>query len=291
MEQTGLLTIPQVRQRVNILGLLIDQKTLDQVVDFIEEWVWHKRSDPSLSGKIVVTANPEYVMTARNSPEFSQLLNNAGLVTVDGVGLVWAGVLFGTPFQERVTGVELTHAIARRSAETGLRIFLLGAAPGTAEKAALNLRELYPGVVIVGCHSGQAGPEGDLESVQLIRESQADIVLVAYGMGKQDYWAARNIDACGAAVTVGIGGTLDFLSGKIPRAPKIVRKVGMEWAYRLYREPWRWRRDIAMFRFGFKVIQQSFFSFSSNGKKLLVMEPYEYVPELQRIDFSQIRSV
>lgn len=286
MEKMGFLRARQPRQRVNILGVLVDQKNMEQAVETIEEWVWRKRSDPSLAGKRVVTANPEYVMTALRDTEFSQVVNGAGLVTVDGVGLIMAGLLFGTPFQERVTGVELTHALARCSSETGLRLFLLGAGPGVAEEAAQNLRKLYPGVAIVGCFSGKAGPEGDAESLKQIREAQADVVLVAYGMGKQDYWAVRNLDLCGAAATIGIGGTLDFLSGRVPRAPKTIRRLGLEWAYRLYREPWRWRRDIAMFQFALKAIQMSFFRFNSNGAKLLVLESHEPATELRLAEYN-----
>lgn len=290
MENMGFLRTRQPRKRANILGVLVDHLTMGQAVETLEEWVWRKRNDPGLAGKRVVTANPEYVMKARHNKEFSQIINSANLVTVDGIGLIYAGIFAGNPFPARVTGVELTHALAKRSAETGLRLFLLGAGPGVAEKAAENLKKLYPNIVIAGCYGGQAGPEGDASAITRIQETQADIVLVAYGMGKQDAWAVRNLDLCGAAVAIGVGGTFDFLSGKIRRAPKIVRRLGLEWVYRLYKEPWRWRRDIAMFQFAFKVLQVKFFSFKSKNDKLMVLESYESVSELNKAEYNQIQT-
>jgi N-acetylglucosaminyldiphosphoundecaprenol N-acetyl-beta-D-mannosaminyltransferase len=158
------------------------------------------------------------------------------------VGLLYAGKLLGQPFRGRVTGVALTHALAKRSAESGLRLFLLGAAPGIAEAAAAKLRTLYPGVNIVGCWAGEAGTSGDNESLVKIREAHPQIILVAYGMLKQDWWAVRNLKDSGAAISIGVGGVLDYLSGRAKLAPRWMRRTGLEWLYRLGREPKRWRR-------------------------------------------------
>jgi N-acetylglucosaminyldiphosphoundecaprenol N-acetyl-beta-D-mannosaminyltransferase len=220
----------------SILGVRVDDVTLDEAVALVEEW--------ALAGipRRVVTANPEYVMAARGNPQFRDVVNTSALVTPDGVGLIYAGKLLKQPFRQRVTGVALTHALSRRSAETGLRLFLLGAAPGVAEEAAQKLRALYPGVNITGCFAGQAGPEGDADTTAAVRQAQAQVVLVAYGMVKQDYWSLRNLQESGASVSIGVGGVFDYLAGRARLAPLWMRRAGLEWLYRLATQPQRWRR-------------------------------------------------
>jgi len=241
------------RPRNEILGLLVDKLTLTEAVAQIEQWVVQKQIDPIASARRVVTANPEYVMFARRDAALRQLVNRADMVTPDGAGLIVAGWLLGRPFVGRVTGVALSHALARRSAESGLSLFLLGAAPGVAEAAAERFRQLYPGSLIAGTFAGQAGPEGDSESLAQIQAACPDVILVAYGMIKQDWWVGRNIEQSGAAVAIGVGGVLDYVSGRVPLAPASLRRMGLEWAYRLYKEPWRWRRMGALPRFGWAV--------------------------------------
>ncbi len=222
----------------HILGVRVDDVSLEEAINLIETWA----STPVSGGRLVVTANPEYVMAARRDPAFRELINQAALVTPDGVGLMYAGRFLKQPFRERVTGVAMTHALARRSAETGLSLFLLGAAPGVAESAAEKFLELYPGVKIAGCWAGQAGLEGDAESIAQITATKPAIILVAYGMMKQDWWSVRNLSKSGAQVSIGVGGVFDYLAGKSKLAPQWMRRVGLEWLYRLWQEPWRWRR-------------------------------------------------
>ncbi len=250
-------TKQNIRNRTEILGLAIDELTLPEAVTRIEIWVAQKQADTSLPARRVVTANPEYVMAARRDTALHQLINSADMVTPDGVGLVLAGKVLGRPFRGRVTGVALAYALAERSAQTGLKLFLLGAGSGIAEAAAQKFAELYPGVQIVGVFAGQAGPEGDAASLEHIQAARPDIVLVAYGMVKQDYWALRNINQSGAAVAIGVGGVLDYVSGRIPLAPPQIRKLGLEWLYRLYKEPWRWRRMLALPRFATLVLKEA----------------------------------
>ena len=237
------------RKRIEVLGLLVDELTLDEAVARIEAWVREKRENPAAPARRIITANPEYVMAARHDPELCRIVNSADMVTADGIGLILAGKLLRRPFRSRVTGVALSHALARHSAESGLGLFLLGAAPGIAEEAAAKFAELYPGIKIVGIWAGQAGPEGDAESLARIQAAKPDIVLVAYGMVKQDKWGVRNIEKSGAAAAIGVGGVFDYVSGHVPLAPPLLRKLGLEWAYRLYREPWRWRRQVALLAF------------------------------------------
>lgn len=236
-----------------MLGTLVDDVTLDEAAERIVGWVQEHRRNPAAPARRVVTANPEYVMAARRDPVFLTLVNSADMVTPDGIGLIGAGRVLGQPFRGRATGVALAEKLF---AEPGLRLFLLGAGPGVAEEAAERLRQQYPAIEIVGTWAGEAGPEGDLETGRRIRQAGAEVVLVAYGMVKQDWWALRNIDRSGASVVLGVGGVLDYKAGRVPLAPLRIRQLGLEWAYRLYKEPWRWRRQLALPRFVAAVARQ-----------------------------------
>jgi N-acetylglucosaminyldiphosphoundecaprenol N-acetyl-beta-D-mannosaminyltransferase len=233
----------------------VDNLNLDAAAGLLFEWVKQRRLDALFPARLVVTLNPEYVMATRRNPAFRQVVNSADLVTADGAGIILAGKLLGTPFRGRVTGVALCEKLFALSAQPdGPRLFLLGAQPGVAGEAALKLEKEYPGIKIGGTWAGKAGPEGDAEAVGRIRESGAEVVLVAYGMLKQDWWSVRNLSSSGAAVALGVGGVLDYKAGRVPLAPLRLRQLGLEWAYRLYREPWRWRRQLALPQFAFLVL-------------------------------------
>jgi N-acetylglucosaminyldiphosphoundecaprenol N-acetyl-beta-D-mannosaminyltransferase len=257
-DQNQNMTLPDATTRrvIDILGVTVDDLTLEEAVCRIVAWVQAHRVAPHLPAHLVVTANPEYLMAARNDRAFMTQLNAADLVTPDGIGLIIAGKLLKRPFCQRVTGVALAERLFQLSADgsSGLRLFLLGAAPGVADEAATRLREQYPDIQIVGAFAGQAGPEGDAETVARVQQAAPDIVLVAYGMVKQDRWALRNKDKCGAAVIIGVGGVLDYKAGRVALAPARLRQLGLEWAYRLYKEPWRWRRQLALPRFVLAVL-------------------------------------
>ncbi len=244
------------RARIFLLGLPVDRVTLREAVELLSTHVEARRAlSADAPGRTaqVVTLNPEMLMRSREQPGFRALIRAADLVVADGVGILWAARLLGISLPERVTGVELTEGLARRAAERGYRLFLLGAAPGVAERAAARLERDFPGLRIAGAFSGTPRREGDEEAIARIRASGADIVLVAYGSPAQEYWIARLRERPGAAVAIGVGGTFDFLAGRVPRAPQWMRRAGLEWLYRLWREPWRWRRMLALPRFAVVV--------------------------------------
>ena len=245
-------------KRLNILGISVDNLSLAQTSELIIGWVKERRLDPQAPQRFVVTANPEYIMAAYRNPTFLNLVNSADLVTADGIGIILAGKILAKPFQARVTGVALAEKLFSQSAQHSLRLFLLGATEGTAELAAAKLKEEYPGILIVGTFAGSPDTKDDQAAVERIQASQADIIMVAYGIGKQDWWTARNLKKSGASVAIGIGGVLDYKAGIIPLASERVRRLGLEWAYRLYREPWRWRRQLALPRFAAHVILHRF---------------------------------
>lgn len=194
----------------------------------------------------VVTLNPEAVMRARRDAGLAQLIRAAQLVTADGVGVVWALRLAGQPVPERVTGVDLAQSLAEQAAAAGFSVFLLGAAPGVAQAAADALARRLPDLRIAGCWDGSPWPRDDAEAIQRLRASGARLALVAYGAPVQEFWIARALPALPGVVAIGVGGALDLLAGRIPRAPGWLRAAGLEWLYRLARQPWRWRRMLAL---------------------------------------------
>lgn len=185
----------------------------------------------------VVTPNPELVMRAGKDERFRQALAGAELTLADGVGVIYAARILGRPLQSRVPGIDFAAGVMERLAQTGGRLFLLGAKPGVAERAAENLRERYPGLQICGVHDGYFQ---DADPVaEEIRASGADVIFVCLGAPKQENWMVEHGPATGAHLAVGLGGSLDVFAGVVQRAPEGWRKLGLEWLYRLIREPSR----------------------------------------------------
>ncbi len=193
---------------------------------------------------IVVTLGTEMVMEAQRNPRFRAVVDGAALVVCDTIGLLLASRLRGGPLRERVTGVDLVKSIAPRSHSEGLRIFLLGGRAETAERAAAALAA--SGATLAGSHHGYFANGDDAAIAAQIRASGANILFVGLGSPKQELWLAQNLASTGCNVGIGIGGTLDVLAGTVQRAPEFWQKLGLEWFYRLVREPWRWRRQLAL---------------------------------------------
>lgn len=238
---------------VSVLGLPVSVITFERWLDQIAEWVQGEHV------RHVCTINPEMVMIARRDPIFRVILERADLTVPDGVGLLWAARRLGTPLPERVTGSDGVPLIAQRAARDGWRLFFLGAAEGVATRAADVLRQRYPGVQIVDTVSGSPAPPDEDALVARINASGADILFVAYGAPEQDKWIARNLPRLKVRMAMGVGGSFDFVAGVIPRAPEQMRRLGLEWLYRLYLQPWRIKRMLrlpafvlAVLRFGAK---------------------------------------
>ncbi len=222
---------------LRILGIPIHDVTLAEAVGWAARWIAEGGHHQ------IATVNPEFIMTARRHPAFRAVLERADLCLPDGVGITLAARYLGYPLRERVAGVDLVEALAARAAREGWGLFFLGAAPGVAEKAAANLAARFPGLTVGGTYAGSPAPEEEEAIAWRIRESRAHILFVAYGAPAQDLWIARNLPRTGARVGIGVGGALDYLAGVVPRAPRWMRRMGLEWLYRLLRQPWRWRRQ------------------------------------------------
>jgi N-acetylglucosaminyldiphosphoundecaprenol N-acetyl-beta-D-mannosaminyltransferase len=155
-----------------------------------------------------------------------------------------------------VAGVDLVEALAARGAAEGWRFFFLGGGPGVAEAAGRALQASYPGFILAGAHAGSPESSGDAASIEAVRSSGVQVLLLAYGAAAEEAWLARNLGRSGATIGMGVGGALDFISGRVRRAPPWMRERGLEWLHRLSREPWRWRRMLALPRFVFQVMRE-----------------------------------
>jgi N-acetylglucosaminyldiphosphoundecaprenol N-acetyl-beta-D-mannosaminyltransferase len=236
--------------RLYVLGVPLDPATFDRMLAVIAAWI--VKGDRVYQ---ICTVSPEFVMIAQDNPDFMRVLRSADLCVADGVGLLFAARYLGRALPERVTGSDGVPLIAERAAREGWTLFLLGAAPGVAEKAAARLIELNPGLQVVGTHAGSPAPEEEDGIVARINASGADILLVAYGAPRQDQWIDRNRARLNVHVAMGVGGTFDFIAGIVPRAPHWMQRIALEWLYRLYKQPWRWRRMLRLPRFVWAVIR------------------------------------
>jgi N-acetylglucosaminyldiphosphoundecaprenol N-acetyl-beta-D-mannosaminyltransferase len=247
---------PQHPDAIYILGVRADRVTRQQALESIEEIIARRRaSENELTCQQIVTVNPEFVMAAQRNQPFREAINAAALVLPDGTGVVWATRYLGRPTPERVTGTDTLTALAHGCATAGYRMYLLGAAPGVAEEAAERLRQMAPGLQIAGTYAGSPAPAEEDAIIERIRAAQADVLCVAYGAPAQELWIYRNLARLPVAVAMGVGGAFDFLSGRQKRAPRMMQRMGIEWLFRLYREPKRWRRIlVAVPIFGASVL-------------------------------------
>jgi N-acetylglucosaminyldiphosphoundecaprenol N-acetyl-beta-D-mannosaminyltransferase len=245
--------------RVDILGVSVDAVNFAGLLDRIEAWVGRHRTFPRAEPcRQVCTVNPEFVIDAGTDPAFGAVLRRADLRVPDGVGILWAARMLGAPLPERVTGSDGIYRIAERAAQRGWRVFFLGAAPGVALHAAVRLRDLYPGLIIAGAYAGSPREEDWPAVAAWLHSTQTDILFVAYGHPKQDFWIDRHRAALPVAVALGVGGAFDFVAGVAARAPAWMQRLGLEWLHRLIRQPWRWRRMTKLPRFAARVLRQRF---------------------------------
>jgi N-acetylglucosaminyldiphosphoundecaprenol N-acetyl-beta-D-mannosaminyltransferase len=234
---------------IEILGCRVDDLGPDDAVTRIVELARGDR--PSL----VVTLGTEMVMEAQRNAPFRRLVNGAALSLCDTVGLLCASRLRHGPLRRRVAGVELVERLAARSAADGFSLYFLGGAPGVAQRAAVAMARRYPGARIAGTHDGYFADDAAVAAA--IRASGASVLCAGMGSPKQELWLGEHLAACGAPVGIGVGGSFDVLSGAVARAPELWRRLGVEWLYRLVREPRRWRRQLALPLFAILVLGES----------------------------------
>lgn len=224
-----------MRPRVDILGVEFDRVALLGATEEISQRLAAGRRT------FVITANPEFVMLCRRDPEVAAIAATADLVIPDGTGALVASRLLGDPLPGRAPGRLLVERLAAVARERGLSLYLLGAAPGVADRAGAALVARHPGLRIAGTHDGDADSSAAVAEVAAARP---DLLFVAFGMPKQERWIARHLDGLPTVkLAVGVGGSLDYLAGTAKPPPRLIHAIGLEWLWRLARDPKRWRRQ------------------------------------------------
>ncbi len=235
----------------DIMGVRFHAVTLNEAVDYAMNRIHMKKKG------YIVTPNPEIVYLTLDDPAFRSLINGAALVLPDGIGIIYAAKILGKALFGRVTGIDFADLLMHRLAQEGLRLFLLGAKPGVAELAAENLQKKHPGLIISGCKDGFF--QDSQEAVDAINAAGgAEVVFVCLGAPKQEHFMAEQLDKLDASLLCGLGGSLDVFAGTVKRAPAIFSKLGLEWLYRLYKEPWRFRRMLKLPLFLLLAVKKRF---------------------------------
>lgn len=237
--------------RVNLLGVEVDACTREGAVEYIASLITRGGSHQ------IVTANAEIIWRAWQDPALACLLDKSDLVTADGSGVVWAAKRLSSGVPEKVSGIDLVRDMAARGARDGWRFFLYGGAPGVAEEAASRLARDNPGLKVIGTAHGYQNEAADRRLIKKIHDLAPDVLLVALGAPRQEFWIARHRDDLHAAVSMGVGGSFDVLAGKVKRAPSWICSMNLEWLYRLVKEPRRWRRQLALPAFAWRVLRES----------------------------------
>ncbi|MBQ5702173.1 MAG: WecB/TagA/CpsF family glycosyltransferase [Peptococcaceae bacterium] len=240
-----------MEQRLEILGIGIDKVNSQQALDKIAEFIASGKSNQ------IVTANAEIIYQASKNEKMRNVINNAQMVTADGSGVVWASRQLGEPLEQRVTGIDLVNSICERSAKDKWKIYILGSAPGVAATAAMNIRDKFQGCNIIGTHHGYFNAKEEKQILAELEQLKPDVLFVALGAPKQEYWIADHLADLGIPVGMGIGGSMDVLSGNVKRAPKWMQKMSLEWLYRLLIQPTRFKRVLALPKFVLAVKKQA----------------------------------
>ena len=220
--------------KIEVLGVAFDDVTLEQAAELGGKMLQEDRFH------YVVTPNPEFILAAEKDESFRTVLNAADLVIPDGIGVIYSAKILGTPLSERVPGIEFSAKMLEKLNEMGGRLFLLGAKPGVAEKAGENICARYPNIVLCGTQDGYFRDEEDV--ILKVAAARPDLMFVCLGAPKQEKWMARWGQHSGAKLAIGLGGVLDVYAGNVERAPESWQKLGLEWAYRLKKEPQRFGR-------------------------------------------------
>lgn len=239
-------------QSIHLFGARIDCLTMREAVNEIDGWL----RAPREACRYVVTPNVDHAVILETNSELRMAYSYASLVLVDGWPVQWAARWVRGVIPPRVPGSDLTPALLAAAKSKGpMRVFLLGAAPGVAQRAARNIHAQYENVEVVGCYSPPLGFERDDQEneriLMLIRESKADLLIVGLGAPKQELWVHRHHEQIAAKAALCVGATIDFLAGEKRRAPKWIQSMGLEWAHRMFSEPKRlvkrYARDAVIF--------------------------------------------
>ncbi len=242
--------------KLSIMGVRIDNKSMDETMDMVKKKIADNEQ------YIIYTPNTEIVMMCHKDDEFMELLNKSDINIPDGVGLIYASKIKKHQLKEKVAGFDLSVNLLKLADKQGLKLYVVGGKPGVAEAAMNKVHEKYPGIKIMGAqhgyfkgtHLGKQGHEEEVKVIEDINRAEPHILFVGFGAKKQEQWIEFNRDKINAKIIIGNGGTLDGLAGYVKRAPELFIKLGLEWFYRLMKEPKRIKRQILLPIFVFRVL-------------------------------------
>jgi len=238
--------------RINIHGVKIHNVTMQEAVETVLNWV----SGDSIHA--VYTPNAEIIMQAQRNPELKNILNEAGLLIPDGAGVILGSKILKTPLKEKVPGIDLVKNLLKASAGKNIGFYILGGKPGVADMAAVNIMSEFGKVNIRGYAHGYFAPEEENALIENINKQKPDILLVALGVPKQEFWIHQNMYRLNCKVCIGVGGSIDIFAGTATLAPEFMRKAGLEWLFRLIREPRRYKRMMDLPRFILLTLKKRF---------------------------------
>ena len=242
MAKNKKLPFKKAENSVKILGVRVNSTSTSSVLKKIRQRMAEGKKT------LIFTPNPEFLVFARQNPWFREILNSADILVPDGIGLVWASRILGKPLKGRLAGVDLAEKLLKLADKNYWQVGIVGARRGVVSQRRQQveiLRKKYPGAKIFA-----------LEDTPGWQKKKWEIIFACQGMGEQEKWAVENLPKIKALLIIGAGGSLDFLSGFSRRAPFFIRKIGFEWFWRLFWEPWRARRQLALLKFIWLVILQ-----------------------------------
>ncbi|GAA3404001.1 WecB/TagA/CpsF family glycosyltransferase [Paenibacillus hodogayensis] len=238
--------------KVNIMGVPFTRMTLDETIGHLSSIA----NGPAKPVCHVVTANPEIVMSAGKDPQLMRILQEAGLITPDGIGIVMAAKWKGDPVSGRVTGYDMLLRLLELGDRHRWSFYFLGTDEETSVKAVDTIAARYPNVRIAGRHNGYFGADREPAVVEEIAAAQPDFLIVAMGAPHAERWIYRNKPKLPVKIAMGVGGSLDILAGKVKRAPEFWIRLNIEWLYRLLSNPARWRRQLVLPVFAVKAFMR-----------------------------------
>ncbi|WP_028547543.1 WecB/TagA/CpsF family glycosyltransferase [Paenibacillus sp. UNC451MF] len=240
-----------MQSTVNIMGIPFSTLDLAETLQHLANQV----DSPRDNLFHLITANPEFVMTALQDREFKSIMDAAHLITPDGIGIVMASKWKGTPLRERVTGYDILIGLLEMGNEKGFSFYFLGADEETSRKATENIASRYPGVRIAGRQHGFFGKDQEENIVRSIQSAKPDFLIVAMGAPYSEKWITKHKAELQSKVAFGVGGSLDIIAGTVQRAPVIWQNLHLEWLHRLLSKPsLRWRRQLLLPKFAWRVV-------------------------------------
>lgn len=234
----------------HIMGIPVPKITMEDTVDLIDQAITGKKAELFH----VVTLNPEITMSCQHDSQLRSIIDEAGLLTADGVGIVLVSRLKGNPLPERVTGCDLLINLLEIGNKNNWSFYLLGANEMTNKKAAEVIKRTYPNVSVLGRQHGFFDQRDEAQIVDEIATLSPDVLVVALGAPKAEFWIHKFKNKLNARIAIGVGGSLDIIAGTVKRAPVIWQKLNVEWLYRLINQPSRWRRQLILPRFAMKAL-------------------------------------